>query len=84
MTVIDVGGDRDGLEDDASAPNEQAASGDDVTAAAQNVEDEPAKQKRKKKSKSNENPLQGAGVEAAETYDGASVHIFILGLLLFV
>ena len=80
MTVIGVERAGDGLEDDASAHNGQAASGEEATAPApaQKVEDEPAKQKRNKKSKSNENPPQGAGFEAAETYDGAFLHIFIL------
>ena len=68
----------------ASAHDDQAARGEDVTAAAQEVEDGPAKQKRKKRPKSNKKPFHGAGIEAEETYDGAFVHIFILLILLFV
>ena len=63
--------------EDTGMHGKHAASGEDVTVAAQEGEDEPAKRKRKKKSKSNKKPLQGAGIEAEETYDGAFIHIFV-------
>ena len=76
MTVIVSGLDGDELEDDAGAHDGQAARGEDVTATGVEV-DGSAKRKRKKKSKSNKKPLQGAGIEAVETYDGAFIHIFV-------
>ena len=61
---------------------EQAASGDDVTAA----DNEPAKQKRNKKPKSSKNALgddHGAGIGADQTNDGAFVHIFVSSITKF-
>ena len=78
--MIVAGCDGDELEDGAGDHDVQAARGEDVTAPAQEVEDGPAKRKRKKKSKSNKKAPEddhGAGFEAAETYDGAFVHIFV-------
>ena len=74
--MIVAGYDGDELEDGAGDHDVQAASGDDVTAPGAEV-DGLAKRKRKKKSKSNKKPLQGAGIEAEETYDGAFIHIFV-------